>query len=136
MASRRANGEGTIYRRKDGRYEAAVYLETTGGSLKRVRMYGQTREAVHAKLTEAKAKQQQGILLADKVWRVGEYLDYWLEQAVRVKRRPLTYRRHETIVRLYLKPGLGKYPLDRLSVQRVQNFLDRLHAGGQSTASI
>ncbi|MGH8902637.1 MAG: hypothetical protein ACRDYA_13415 [Egibacteraceae bacterium] len=60
MSGRRANGEGTIYRRKDGRYEGAAYFRTTSGTRKRIRVYGKTREAVHASLTEAMTKAQQG----------------------------------------------------------------------------
>jgi integrase len=41
--ARRANGEGTVYRRKDGRWEAAVYVLTADGTRKRVRIYGRTR---------------------------------------------------------------------------------------------
>jgi integrase len=136
MARRRANGEGTIYRRQDGRYEGAVYLLSTTGKRKRIRVYGQTRSEVHVKLTEAQAQAQQGIAVADKAWRLDGYLDYWIENAVQLKRRPLTYRRHEAIVRLYLKPGLGKYVLTQLSVPIVQDFLDALYAGGQSAANV
>jgi hypothetical protein len=128
MPHRRVNGEGTIYRRKDGRYEAAAYLPVTGGQLKRIRLYGSTRQEAQDKLLGVMAKAQQGIPLPNKNWRLGEYLDYWLEHAVRVKRRPLTYRRDESIVRLHLKPGLGRHTLSRLSVYTVQDFLDQLHA--------
>jgi integrase len=42
--ARRINGEGTIYQRKDGRWEAATYVLTSGGTRKRIRVYGRTRE--------------------------------------------------------------------------------------------
>jgi hypothetical protein len=76
VAGRSANGEGTLYRRKDGRWEGAAYVLTTSGARKRVRVYGATRAEVHGKLTEAKAKNQQGIPAADKSWPLGDYLDY------------------------------------------------------------
>jgi hypothetical protein len=41
-AGRNPNGEGTIYQRKDGRYEAAVFVTTTTRTRKRVRVYGRT----------------------------------------------------------------------------------------------
>jgi hypothetical protein len=61
MAARNANGEGTIYRRRDNRYEAAIYLRTALGLRKRVRVYGKTRSEVHAKLIEAKSNAQLGL---------------------------------------------------------------------------
>lgn len=136
MAARRANGEGTIYKRKDGRYEASIFLRTTTGSLKRVRTYAQTRQEVHAKLIELKAKAQHGVFVPEKDWKLGEFLDHWLEHAVRSRRRPLTYRRHEVIVRLCLKPALGKHTLTRLSIQIVQAYLDQQYSAGQSAAHV
>lgn len=81
--SRSANGEGSIYRRKDGRYEAAAYLMTTSGTRKRVRVYARTRAEVHDKLTQAKAKVQAGTPIPDRQVRLSAYLDYWLEQVVK-----------------------------------------------------
>ena len=41
-ASRRvsANGDGTVYQRKDGRWEAAGYVLTPGNTRKRIRVHG------------------------------------------------------------------------------------------------
>jgi integrase len=136
MARRNANGEGSIYRRKDGRFEAAAYFLTTAGMRKRVRVYGKTREEVHAKLVEAKTKALQGIPQADRLPAIAEYLDRWLETVVKVKRRPKTYSLYELTVRLYLKPGLGRYPLNRLTVAIVQDFLDRKLAEGKSVRRV
>lgn len=133
MPRRKANGEGTIYQRTDGRYEAAVMLSTSGGKRKRVRVYGKTRQETYDKLMRAVEQARQGILPSEKAWKVGEYLGYWLEHE---KRRPLTCRRHESVVRLHLKPRLGHYRLDALTVRTVQEFLDDLHADGTSTATI
>lgn len=136
MPRRNSNGEGTIYRRKDGRWEASLWTVTASGIRKRVRDYGATRSEAHAKLIELKAAQQKGIPAPDKVWRVGEYLDYWLDNAVRTKRRPLTYQRAESVVRLHLKPRIGKHKLNTLSVHTVQLFIDQLQAADTSRASI
>src|SRR5579859_7058427 len=136
MAHRRVNGEGTIYPRKDGRYEAAVFLQTSSGIRKRVRVYGETWQEAHEKLVAIKAESQRGAPIPDRSWRLGDYLDYWLEHAVQVKRRPLTYRRNESITRLYLKPNLGKYTLHALTVKTVQEFVDQLYSDSRSVASI
>ena len=133
MPRRNAIGEGTIYRRKDGRYEAAAYFLTASGQRKRFRLYGKTREEAHDKLVEAKQQAKRGNPLPDRSWRVDEYLDYWLTKEWR---RPLTRRRHESVVRLHIKPRLGQYRLNRLSVQIVQNFIDSLAADGVSVASV
>jgi integrase len=131
MGGRRANGEGTIYRRKDGRWEGAAYVLAASGKRKRIRVYGKTRSEVHGKLTDFKAQEQRGIRAPDHAWRLDEYLDYWLREVVGPNRRLSTYERYEVGVRLYLKPGLGHYRLKSLSVPIVQAFLNqRLDAGG------
>jgi integrase len=134
--SRRAKGEGTIYLRKDGRYEAATYLMTTTGIVRRVRFYGKTRKDVHRQLTEAKALAQQGVPIPDRAWKLGDYLDYWLEQIVKPSCRPKTYETYELRVRRHLKPHLGSYYLDRLTVPIVQNFLNEQHAKGNSACTV
>lgn len=135
---RRANNEGSIYRRKDGhgRWEAAGYFLTTTGIRRRRRFYGATRQEAHDKLVAAQMQAQQGTPLPDKSWRLGEYLDYWLEEVVRPNRRPATYAGHEKTVRLYLKPGLGKTTLNHLSVPVVQRFLNQQLAVGQSVSNV
>jgi integrase len=136
VAGRNANGEGTIYRRKDGRYEGAAYFLTTNGQRRRVRVYGKTRSDVHKKLIEAKLQAQRGIPLPERNWKLNDYLDYWQENTVRTKRRPATYHRTEAVIRIYLKPGLGNFTLANLSVQTVQQFIDRQLDEGRTIAVV
>ncbi|MEV6871484.1 hypothetical protein [Amycolatopsis sp. NPDC051128] len=120
MARRNANGEGSIYKRKDGRWEGAAYLGTISGNVKRLRVYGRTRKEAHGRLTTALAQVQQGVSLPDRNWKLAEYLDNWLDRAVNAERRPNTHKRYEVVVRLYLKPALGKKSLQQLSVRMVK----------------
>jgi Phage integrase, N-terminal SAM-like domain len=109
---------------------------TTDGTYKRVHMYGKTREEVHGKLVEAQQRSNRGVPVADKPWKLGEYLEYWLEHIVRPSVRWNTYKKYEQTVRLYLKPGLGKQRLDRLRVARVQAFLNEQIKAGHSVANV
>ncbi|WP_435212600.1 tyrosine-type recombinase/integrase [Streptomyces sp. bgisy034] len=136
MARRNANGEGTIYRRKDGRYEGAVYVLTTSGTRKRVRVYGATRAEVSKKLTEAKAKNDQGIPVADRSWKLGEYLDYWLEEVVKPGKKPKTYEQYELVTRRNLKPSLGQRYLSKLTVRDVQTFINQQSVDGYSARRV
>lgn len=135
-AGKRPNGEGTIYLRKDGRWEAAMYATTNTGTRKRVRLYGQTRSEVHAKLTKQAAKAHSGVPVPAQGWRLDAYLDYWLEEVVRPIRRPATYALYEMNVRRYLKPGLGKQQLARLTVPIVQMFLNQRLGAGDSVRKV
>ncbi|MEV7162989.1 tyrosine-type recombinase/integrase [Streptomyces microflavus] len=132
MARRNANGEGSIYQRKNGRWVGSISVQTTGGKRKRVYCYGRTRAEASRELTKLKAQNDQGTPTADKNWLLGEYLDYWLEEIVKPNRRPATHAQCETIVRLYLKPGIGDIGLHRLSVSRVQRYINHLLAENHS----
>jgi integrase len=127
----RLSGEGTISGpRKDGRYVGAFYALTTAGARKRVYVYGRTREEAHERLVEEQSKAARGIPVPERSWKLGPYLDYWLEHVIKPTRRPATYALYEMIARIHLVPGLGKYQLKRLSVPIVQAFLNgKLRAG-------
>ena len=123
---KRANGEGTIYQRKDGRWEGAAFVLTTAGTHRRVRLYAVTREAARRKLTRLIEQSDQGIPVASAAWTVQEYLGYWLRNVVLQERRPKTYQGYEGVVRLHLVPGLGRKRLAKLTAQDVRAFLTRL----------
>jgi integrase len=127
----RLSGEGTISGpRKDGRYVGAFYALTTTGARKRVYVYGRTREEAHERLVEEQSKAARGIPVPERSWKLGPYLDYWLEHVIKPTRRPATYALYEMIVRIHLAPALGKYYLKRLSVPIVQAFFNgKLQAG-------
>ncbi|MEV5172163.1 hypothetical protein AB0L10_13990 [Streptomyces flaveolus] len=124
MAKRNANGEGTIYLRKDGRYEGAGYVLMPDGTQKRRRVYGHTWEEVRKKLTEMLAKSDQGIPAADTTETLGSYLAYWLHHVVRHKVRASTVYSYSKCVNAYIVPRLGKKKLARLSAKDVRLFLD------------
>ncbi len=136
MTGRNANGEGSIYLRRDGRYEGAIYLPTVSGTRKRFRCYGRSREDVRNQLIAQQARVQQGTALPDRAWSLGPYLDYWLDSVVRINRRPKTYESYEATVRLYLKPKLGKTRLSRLTVAQVQTYLNAELAAGRSIRTV
>lgn len=127
---RRINGDGSIYKRKDGYWAGAYYTGTTSGASKRVVVYGKTYEEARDKLAKAQQQARSGVPVPDRVWALGPYLDDWLENFVRRTRRPATYALYETNIRLYLKPGLGSKKLASLSVATVQQFfITRLEHG-------
>jgi len=133
---RRANGEGTITHRKDGRWEAAGYVPVAGGGRKRIRFYGTSREDVHRRLVAALEQARRNIPVPATNWSVERYLDYWLRTVVPIKTRPRTAELYESTVRLYISPFIGKKRLDKLSVQDVQELVNQLYADGNSERTL
>ncbi len=134
---RRGNGEGTITRRKDGRWQGAIYVRTTAGVRRREYVYGRERNEVIAKLTELLTTVQQDIPVPHEKWTVEQYLNYWLSTIVRPHRKPKTYQGYELVVRRYWIPHLGKRKLRSLSPQDVRDVLAALvERGGLSERSV
>lgn len=129
MARRRGNGEGTITKRKDGRWEGR-YTVDTGKGVKRRVVYGKTRKEVADKLARAVADRADGLVFDDENMTVGEYLDKWLKGSVRGSVRESTFDRYEIAVRVHIEPALGRLKLKKLTPAHVQSFYrDRLDAG-------
>ncbi|MFD5774179.1 tyrosine-type recombinase/integrase [Streptomyces fungicidicus] len=128
MAKRRANGEGTITKRKDGRYHAAAYVYRPDGTRTRKFVYGKTRDEVAGKLTEMQEMTRQGIPAASSTMAFGDYLTYWLAAIAPERLKPATLNSYEGLTRLYIRPALGKKRLNRLSPADVRRFLAEFKA--------
>ncbi|MEY9841220.1 tyrosine-type recombinase/integrase [Streptacidiphilus sp. EB103A] len=113
--ARRANGEGTIAKRADGRYVAAAYVFCPDGTRTRKWVYGKTRAEVADKLTEMQEKTRQGIPAVTSNMALSKYLDYWIGTVAPNRYKAKTLASYEGVVRVYLIPALGKRPLNRLT---------------------
>ncbi len=131
---RRHRGDGTITKRKDGRWEAAAYVNTPEG-IKRVRRYATSRTEAEATLVQLRNNNSWGILTSSRERKLGDYLDYWLLVVQPTIRRD-TFKGYEAIVRVYLKPNLGQKQLAKLSVADVQSFVNNQLAIGKSVRTV
>jgi hypothetical protein len=101
----RANGDGTVYQRKDGRWEAAGYVLAPGNTRRRIRVYGTTRKEALAKLTEKIAASNRGLPAPSAQGSVAAYLTYWLETVAVHRLRETSHTRYTACVRLYVVPA-------------------------------
>ncbi|GAA5611579.1 site-specific integrase [Streptomyces platensis] len=123
---RNPNGAGSIWQRKDGRYEARVYVPQPDGTRKRKTVYGATWEECDTKRQELVRRDRQGIPTPTRSAKLSEWLPYWLEQYVEPRRKLSTFDKYESHVRLYLVPLLGTKRLESLSVADVRRFITRV----------
>ncbi len=129
MTRRRGNGEGSIYKRDDGRWEARYTVHTESG-IKRKTIYGKTRKEAAEKLSKVLANMADGLVYEDQNLTVGEYLDRWLKGSQRGRIRQSTFDRYEIAVRVHIKPAIGRLRLGKLTPAHVQGFYtDKLDAG-------
>ena len=123
--SKRGNAEGSIYRRKDGRWVAA-YTSKDG---KRKALYGKTRQEVGRKLTLALKAREDGLPAPSDRILLGKFLDEWLK-ICKPTVRYSTWRRYEQLMRTHVKLILGKVPLTRLEPHHLQRLYSaKLNAG-------
>lgn len=122
--SKRANGEGTIYQRRDGRWTAAGYVLRPDGGRQRRQVYGVTRGEVAAKLRELVSLTQRGVPLAGGPTTVTDYAAHWLRDVAGRSLRPSTLSNYAWMLRKHVLPSLGTQRLDRLTPTHVR----RLHA--------
>ena len=131
MAKRgkRGNGEGSITRRKNGGWMAQYAVYTAEGR-KRKTIYGRTRKDVAAKLAKALSDRESGLIFDAENLTLGKYLVLWLEESVQDTVRLTTYQSYERIVRLHIKPSLGRIKLDKLTPVHVRGlYRERLETG-------
>jgi integrase len=125
---KRANGEGSVYQRTDGRWCASVTTERG-----RQHFLGRTRAEVARKLTGALDARDKGTLVTGPRQTVSQFFTQWLA-AVRPSLRPRTFVGYEQLVRLHVIPQIGALSLARVSPQHLQRlYASRLDAGLSST---
>ncbi len=126
MAKRkRGNSEGSIYKMQDGRWRAAVTIgKDAEGNPKRKVFTATTRHEVQEQLTAGLRDLRLGLLVAPEKQTVGQFLTWWLDGVVRPSARPKTLKFYEFVSRVHLIPGLGEIPLQKLTPQQVQTFLN------------
>jgi integrase len=121
---RRANGEGTIGRRKDGRYEAKVFVSRSDGTYARRSVYGKTRTECGAAMLKLQARAESRLPVSTTNVIVGDYLTYWLHQIAEPAVRRTTFASYELLARLYLIPGLGRRRLRDLRAPHIRTWLN------------
>ena len=127
---KRGQNEGSIYKRKDGRWVAQVSVGYANGKRTRKYLYGDTRAEVARQLTKVQRDVQQGLPVAMGKSTVEAFLTRWLEDVVKVTLSPTTYVAYKGRVKLHLAPALGKIAIDKLTVRDVQRFVAQQAAKG------
>jgi integrase len=126
---KRGNGEGTIYRRKDGGW-CTQYAVYTSKGRKRKTLYGKTRQEVAAKLAKGLSDREGGLSFDAENLKLGEYLERWLTDSVRDSVRDVTYRGYDRQVRNHITPTLGNIKLKALTPTHARGlYRDKTDAG-------
>lgn len=124
---KRSNGEGTIYKRKDGRWCAAYYDE----KYNRHYVYGKTQTEVKQKLKKKRDEKP------DEVQQSITFQEWIEEFLVNYKRNEIKITTYEGYMRIYRKhiedSQLGKTALNQVTTEMLQRYYnDKLNDGYNS----
>lgn len=127
---RRANTEGTIKQRADGRWEIQLSLNGVRKSL-----YGRTQREVLEKRKGELDRMAAGMPVGSDRQTLGEFLATWLE-GKKTSLRSATWTRYEIFVRKDITPELGRMKLRDLTPAHVQRLYARRLEAGKAPISV
>lgn len=130
--AKRANGEGTICKRKDGLWMTAVIIGRDAETGKPVRKYcyGKTKGEVQQKKDTLLERSKGPVFIdADKI-TVGQWVEKWLTIYARASVRGNTYIGYRSVVNNHILPLLGEIKLQKLRGIDIQNMVNTIKDNG------
>lgn len=131
---RRPNGEGSIRKRKDGRWEGRFFVghDPVTGKAQYKSVCARTQKEVSIKLKEAIAsagKQNVFSKLSDVT--VGEWLQEWYKIYSLPGLRPTTAEHYLMLINHYISPRIGDIKLKDLKTIDIQRMINDLKENGR-----
>lgn len=130
--TRRGNGEGNAIKERNGSFWTQVRVGD-----RRKTVTGRTKNEVKRKVRELLTGADNGILPPRERWTVAEYMERWLDEAV--KQRVGSYRTYESycqLARLYLLPALGRLRLADLQPEHLEGVYRGMQERGLSASTV
>lgn len=123
MPNKRRNGEGSIRKRKNGRWEARyVDHREPNPAKKRKSVTGKTRSEALEKMKIAQFEMHKNPHLIPNSITLGEWLDRWMNTYKRTTLRATTLAQYEMYIENDIKPLLGHIQLTKLSGVDIQGL--------------
>lgn len=131
--TRRANNEGSIFQRKDGRWVGAA---TTGydseGKIIRKFIYGKSRMEVADKLTELTNRiESNNFDYVDKN-NMARLMSEWLLVFKKNQVSPRTFEGVFSKYKIHIEPKIGNMKIDEISTLTIQKLLNQMLDDGYS----
>ncbi len=133
MAKRRANGEGNIRKRKDGRWEGRYTAgrDPESGKVIYKNVLGKTQAEVKEKLAKAIEDNKGLDIVKAGQYTVGQWMDVWFGNYAKIKVRPSSHKTYKGYIENHIKPNIGKIQLSKLTTLEVQALYKKLLTSGR-----
>ncbi len=127
MATKKSNGEGSIYKRADGRWCASVTVGyNPNGSIKRKYLYGKTKKEVHQKMVDLQndININDGYIQDDLI-TLNQWGRTYLFEFLKPTLRPSSFERYESVLRNHIKESkIGDMKLKDIKSFHIQTLLN------------
>lgn len=137
MAKRRAQGEGSVSKRADGRWQGRVVIgrKENGTPIYKF-VFAKTQKELLPKMREV-LREYEGIsLTSESNLTLEEWLEQWLKDYVETSLRPATVQNYRHMCRDYLIPPLGGKQLRKLTTPMIQAVYNGLQKRGLSNDTV
>lgn len=124
--AKRANGEGNIHKRKDGRYQISFPTGIYKKNGKREVIYQYAATQAEASKILQKLQADKGIGVCQSGMTTGDWIDTWIEKYKAPKVKPATLTSYRGNARLHIKPAIGKILLRNLKTSQIQRALNNI----------
>lgn len=137
--SKRANGEGNVRQRPNGRWEGRVsYVDPATDKRKSVSVYGATDKECRAELKKVRQRIEEGKPAKDSADTLASWLKTWRESSLAAStRKPTTKALYGSLSRKHLEGNaIGCKQLDKLRPSDVEKLIVELRAAKLSDSTV
>ena len=132
MAKRRPQGDGTIRKRSDGRWEARIIVgHKNDGSPMYKSAFAKTQKSALKQLHQLIDLYRDVDLTEDSRMTLGEWLDKWLDEYMIFTVRESTLDSYRAMVKNQVKPFIGSKQISSLTTADMQKFYNKIKKEGR-----
>ena len=126
--AKRANGEGSIYKRKDGKwlvtFPTGLYKEN--GKKEYLYFYFNSQAAAVRELQRLQSEKAMGVCHSKSAVKTGDWIETWIEKHKAPKLAPSTLTSYRNNFRVHIRPYVGEILLRDLTTYHIQKTLDSM----------
>ena len=133
MPKKRANGEGSLRKRKDGRWEGRYTAGNDPATGKPIHksVLAKTQSEAKEKLKQAIAEAEKLDMSRAKFYTLGAWIKLWYEVYAEPRLREKTKDYYLNYIDNHIIPELGNTPLEKLTTIQIQKFYNDLQKSGR-----
>lgn len=132
-AKKRANGEGSLRKRPDGRWEGRYTAgrDPITGKVIYKNVLAKTQKECKEKLERSIEKNRKVDVARSGKYTVAEWVRLWFETYSKPSIREQTAYYYNNYIEKHIVPGIGSIQLDKLTTIQIQQFYNKLKTSGR-----